>query len=190
MTRWRMSECIASAARSARYSLANPRPTDATTITPMMAASTPWPTKAETAAAASRSHSRGLFTCRANTDKSAGVMGAHSIRAERFGTLRHPGGAQPGRAGPEQLEHVLGRHGRGRLDRWERPGVETRRRGERDARGHRYRPKTGTETMATPASPWLHAMPSDYASGWTPTSRSGYSDAQPDGGVARGACVS
>ena len=45
-TSWRISECIASAARSARYSLANPRPTDAATITPMMTASIPSPTNA------------------------------------------------------------------------------------------------------------------------------------------------
>ena len=66
--RWRISECIASAARSARYSLTNPRPTDAATITPMMSASSPSPTTADTAAAASNSHSNGLRSWRANTD--------------------------------------------------------------------------------------------------------------------------
>ena len=39
-------ECIASAARSARYSLTNPSPTDAATIIPMMIASRPSPTNA------------------------------------------------------------------------------------------------------------------------------------------------
>ena len=34
VTRWRISECIASAARSARYSLTKPSPTDATRIDP------------------------------------------------------------------------------------------------------------------------------------------------------------
>ena len=67
-TSWRISECIASAARSARYSLANPRPTDAATITPMMTASSPSPTKPDTAAAASSSHNNGLRSWRASTD--------------------------------------------------------------------------------------------------------------------------
>ncbi len=67
-TSWRISECIASAARSARYSLTNPRPTDAATITPMMTASSPSPTTADTAAAASSSHSNGLCSWRDSTD--------------------------------------------------------------------------------------------------------------------------
>ena len=67
-TSWRISECIASAARSARYSLTNPRPTDAPTITPMMNASSPSPTTPDTAAAASNSHSNGLCNCRDRTD--------------------------------------------------------------------------------------------------------------------------
>ena len=62
VTMWRTCECNASAARSARYSFTNPRPTEAATMMPMMAASTPSPTKAETAAAASRRRSRGLRT--------------------------------------------------------------------------------------------------------------------------------
>ena len=59
-TSCRISECIASAARSARYSLVNPRPTDAATITPIMTASIPSPTNPDTAAAASKSHNNGL----------------------------------------------------------------------------------------------------------------------------------
>ena len=68
-TSWRISECIASAARSARYSLTNPRPTDAATITPMITASIPWPTNADTSAAVSNSHNRGLRSCRMKTDQ-------------------------------------------------------------------------------------------------------------------------
>jgi hypothetical protein len=67
-TSCRISECIASAARSARYSLANPSPTDAATITPMMRASNPSPTTPDTAAAASNSHNNGLCSCRDSTD--------------------------------------------------------------------------------------------------------------------------
>ena len=67
-TSCRISECIASAARSARYSLTNPRPTDAATITPMMTASRPSPTTADTAAAARSSHNNGLVSWRASTD--------------------------------------------------------------------------------------------------------------------------
>ena len=48
--RWRIWECSASAARSARYSLTNPSPTDASKITPMITASVRSPRKNEASA--------------------------------------------------------------------------------------------------------------------------------------------
>ncbi len=57
--RWRICECSASAAFSARYSLTNPNPTDSARITPMITASLRSPTKYDATAATSNSPSSG-----------------------------------------------------------------------------------------------------------------------------------
>ena len=110
VTRWRISECIASAARSARYSFANPSPTDADDDHP--------DDRGVSALAHERRHRRRgeqqpqqrTAHLPSNTDRSAGVMGTHRIRPERLGSLRRLGGGEPTRPRPEKLEHVLGRH--------------------------------------------------------------------------------
>ena len=64
---FRICECSASAARSARNSLAKPSPTDNTTMTPMITASDRSPTKYEAVAAATSRASSGERTCRVRT---------------------------------------------------------------------------------------------------------------------------
>ncbi len=114
-TLWRISECIASAARSARYSLTNPRPTDAATITPMMRASSPSPTTADTAAAASSSHSSGLRNWRPRTDHALTWCERTAFGPNAFVSCRNLSRVSPtvdSRAAPR----TIGLHGRGRLD--------------------------------------------------------------------------
>jgi len=54
-----MDECSASAVFAALYSLTNPRPTEATRMTPMITASLPWPRNADASAVTASSSSSG-----------------------------------------------------------------------------------------------------------------------------------
>ena len=54
-----MAECSASAVFAALYSLANPSPTEAARITPMITASLPWPRNADATAVTASSTSSG-----------------------------------------------------------------------------------------------------------------------------------
>ena len=123
-TSWRISECIASAARSARYSLANPRPTDAATITPMMRASSPSPTTPDTAAAASNSHSNGLCSWRDSTDHALARWERTAFGPKTSDRAATSAAVESRRPGPDGLEHLLRCQRRGRLDRRQRGSVE------------------------------------------------------------------
>ena len=85
----------------------------------------PSPTNADTAAAASSSHSNGTVHLASQHGERAGVMGAHRVRAVDLPPAGRLGVREPGRAGAERLEHPLardaGRVRRGRRDAAGRP---------------------------------------------------------------------
>ena len=127
-TSWRISECIASAARSARYSLTNPRPTDAATITPMIRASSPSPTTADTAAAASNSHSNGLCSWRDRTDHALAWCERTAFGPNTSARADTSADVSPDCTAPERIEDQIRRHRRRRLDGWSGHRVHQRRR--------------------------------------------------------------
>ena len=131
VTTWRISECIASAARSARYSLTNPRPTDAATITPMISG-------VEPLADERRHRGRGE---QQPQQRAVHLPGEHRPRARVMRDAPRSDRRPRSRAtsavlGPDSREltpsYVMGRQRCGDLDR--RHGGSVEREGRRESR--------------------------------------------------------
>ena len=71
-------------------------------------ASIPWPTKADTSAAASNSHNKGLRSCRCENGPRAGMVRAHGVRAEGVSPFGHLAHRESGHPAPERLQHLVG----------------------------------------------------------------------------------
>ena len=103
VTRWRIDECSASAARSARYSLAKPSPMLAARMVPMISASVRSPSTYETTAVTSSSTSSALRSWWPRTPRARAwwvrtALGPYSARRRFASAGVSPSGPVPSAA--------------------------------------------------------------------------------------------
>src|SRR5215470_14930579 len=101
-----MLECSASAVFAALYSLANPRPTEATRITPMITASLPWPRNADAKAVTASRISSGDPQLAHKHRPRPGPVRTHRVRAHHLQPPRRLTPRQAPRAASQPRQNI------------------------------------------------------------------------------------